>query len=247
MIPWLTAIDPFPLCSTALREPNGLLAAGAELSPTRLIDAYSHGIFPWFNAGEPILWWCPSPRLVLFPSELKVSRSLKKTIRNRVYEVRLDGAFTQVMRGCAEPRKGQSGTWITPEMIAAYTQLHQIGIAHSAETWVDGVLVGGLYGIALGRMFYGESMFANVTDASKIAFVHLVWQLKRWGFGLIDCQMQTAHLSSFGAREIPRTDFLRRVSKLIQYSPYSPGAPSWQFDANLKDELEADAQRFPRT
>ena len=244
MIPWLTAIDPFPLCSTALREPNGLLAAGAELSPTRLIDAYSHGIFPWFNAGEPILWWCPSPRLVLFPSELKVSRSLKKTIRNRVYEVRLDGAFTEVMQGCAEPRKGQSGTWITPEMIAAYTQLHQIGIAHSAETWVDGVLVGGLYGIALGRMFYGESMFANVTDASKIAFVHLVWQLKRWGFGLIDCQMQTAHLSSFGAREIPRTDFLRRVSKLIQYSP---AALSWQFDANLKDELEADAQRFPRT
>ena len=216
MIPWLTAIDPFPLCSTALREPNGLLVAGADLSPTRLIDAYSHGIFPWFNAGEPILWWCPSPRLVLFPSELKVSRSLKKTIRNRVYEVRLDGAFTQVMRGCAEPRKGQSGTWITPEMIAAYTRLHQMGIAHSAETWVDGVLVGGLYGIALGRMFYGESMFANVTDASKIAFVHLVWQLKRWGFGLIDCQMQTAHLSSFGAREIPRTDFLRRVSKLIQ-------------------------------
>lgn len=244
MIPWLSAIDPFPLCSTALREPNGLLAAGGELSPARLIDAYSHGIFPWFNAGEPILWWCPSPRLVLLPSELKVSRSLKKTIRNRVYEVRLDCAFTEVMQGCAEPRKGQSGTWITPEMIAAYTQLHQMGIAHSAETWVDGVLVGGLYGIALGRMFYGESMFANVTDASKIAFVHLVWQLKRWGFGLIDCQMQTAHLSSFGAREIPRTDFLRRVSKLIQYSP---AALCWQFDANLKDELEADAQRFPRT
>jgi leucyl/phenylalanyl-tRNA--protein transferase len=238
MISWLESGDPFPPHNQALRDPNGLLAAGGDLSPARLIDAYSHGIFPWFNADEPILWWSPDPRMVLFPAELKVSRSLKKVIRNREYEVRLDSAFSEVMRGCAQARQGQSGTWITPVMIEAYTQLHNMGVAHSAETWVDGKLAGGLYGLALGRMFYGESMFTEVNDASKIAFVHLVWQLKRWGFGMIDCQMKTAHLATFGATEIPRTDFMRRVSNLIQYSP----APiSWQFDAHLKDELEADA------
>ena len=244
MIPWLGPDDPFPPCSTAQREPNGLLAAGGDLSPERLVEAYSHGVFPWFNEGEPILWWSPSPRMVLFPEELKISHSLKKTLRNREYEVRLDSAFSTVMQACAEARKGQSGTWISPVMIAAYTRLHQRGIAHSAETWVDGELVGGLYGVALGRMFYGESMFSTVTDASKIAFVHLVRQLQRWGFGLIDCQMKTAHLSSLGAREIPRADFLRQVSKLIQYSPV---ALSWQFDANLKEVWEADAQRFSST
>lgn len=238
MIPWLASGDPFPSSDKALQQPNGLLAAGGDLSPARLIEAYSSGIFPWFNAGEPILWWSPDPRMVLFPAELKVSRSLKKVIRNREYEVRLDSAFTQVMQGCAQPRSGQHGTWITPLMIEAYTRLHNMGIAHSAETWIDGELAGGLYGVALGRMFYGESMFATVSDASKIAFVHLVWQLKRWGFGMIDCQMKTAHLARFGAVEIPRHDFIRRVSKLIQYSP-TPR--SWQFDANLKDELEADA------
>ena len=238
MIPWLESDDPFPPSNKALHDPNGLLAAGGDLSPARLIDAYSHGIFPWFNADEPILWWSPDPRMVLFPTELKVSRSLKKVIRNRAYEVRLDSAFTQVMHGCAQARHGQSGTWITPVMIEAYTQLHKMGVAHSAETWIDGKLAGGLYGVALGRMFYGESMFTTVSDASKIAFVHLVWQLKRWGFGMIDCQMKTAHLATFGAVEIPRSDFMRRVSNLIQYSP----APIlWQFDANLKDELEADA------
>jgi leucyl/phenylalanyl-tRNA--protein transferase len=238
MLPWLESDDPFPHSNKALREPNGLLAAGGDLSPARLIDAYSHGIFPWFNVGEPILWWSPDPRMVLLPTQLKVSRSLKKVIRNRDYEVRLDSAFTHVMQGCAQPRRGQDGTWITPAMIDAYTRLHQKGIAHSAETWINGELVGGLYGVALGRMFYGESMFTSVSDASKIAFVHLVWQLKRWGFGMIDCQMKTTHLATFGAHEIPRADFMRRVSNLIQYSP----APiSWQFDANLKDELEADA------
>ena len=239
MLPWLGPNDSFPPCSTALRQPNGLLAAGGDLSPARLIMAYSHGVFPWFNEGEPILWWSPSPRMVLFPSELKISRSLKKTLRNRVYEVRLNSAFTSVMQACAQVRKGQNGTWISSSLITAYTRLHHMGIAHSAETWVDGTLVGGLYGIALGRMFYGESMFSTQTDASKIAFVHLVRQLQRWGFGLIDCQMKTAHLSSFGAREIPRADFLRRVSKLIQYSPIEV---MWQFDANLKREWEADAQ-----
>ena len=238
MIPWLEPGEPFPPIDKAMQRPNGLLAAGADLSPARLIEAYSHGIFPWFNADEPILWWSPDPRMVLFPAELKVSRSLKKVIRNRDYEVRLDSAFTRVMQGCAQPRSGQRGTWISPVMIDAYTQLHQLGVAHSAETWIDGELAGGLYGIALGRMFYGESMFTEVTDASKIAFVHLVWQLRRWSFGMIDCQMKTAHLATFGAREIPRRDFMRRVSKLIQYSP----APSpWRLDADLKHELEADA------
>lgn len=238
MIPWLEPGDGFPDVATALRDPNGLLAAGADLSPERLIAAYSCGIFPWFNAGEPILWWSPDPRMVLLPAELKLSRSLKKVIRNRAYEIRFDSAFTQVMQGCARPRRDQGGTWITPVMIDAYTRLHQRGIAHSAETWVEGELVGGLYGVALGRVFYGESMFSNVTDASKLAFVHLVWQLKRWGFGMIDCQMKTAHLASLGAREIARAEFIRAVYDLIQYS----SAPMcWRLDANLKEELDADA------
>ena len=238
MIPWLERDDPFPLTRTALKQPNGLLAAGADLTPERLIEAYSLGVFPWFNADEPVLWWSPDPRMVLFPAELKVARSLKKVVRNRPYEVRLDTAFSQVMQGCAQPREGQSGTWISPMMTDAYTRLHEMGVAHSAETWIDGKLAGGLYGVALGRMFYGESMFTEVTDASKIAFVHLVWQLKRWGFGMIDCQMKTAHLETFGAREIPRSDFMRRVSKLIQYSP----APTlWRFDPDIKLELAANA------
>lgn len=238
MIPWLEANEAFPPTHTALSDPNGLLAAGGDLSPARLIEAYGHGIFPWFNHGEPILWWSPDPRMVLMPAELKVRRSLKKVIRNREYEIRLDSAFAEVMRGCAQTRPGQAGTWITPVMIEAYTALHQRGFAHSAETWVDGELVGGLYGVALGRMFYGESMFSKVTDASKLAFVHLVWQLKRWGFGVIDCQMKTAHLASLGAREIRRDEFMQRVSELIQYS----AVPSpWRLDANLKEELNADA------
>ena len=238
MIPWLERDDPFPLIHKALKQPNGLLAAGADLTPGRLIEAYSLGVFPWFNADEPVLWWSPDPRMVLIPAELKVARSLKKVLRNRTYEVRLDSAFGRVMQGCAQPRDGQSGTWISPMMTDAYTRLHEMGVAHSAETWIDGKLAGGLYGVALGRMFYGESMFTDVSDASKIAFVHLVWQLKRWGFGLIDCQMKTAHLETFGAREIPRSDFMRRVSKLIQYSP----APTrWRFDPDIKLELAANA------
>ena len=238
MIPWLEADDPFPPTSKALKQPNGLLAAGADLTPGRLIEAYSLGVFPWFNADEPVLWWSPDPRMVLFPAELKIARSLKKVLRNRPYEVRLDTAFSQVMRGCSQPRDGQNGTWISPMMTDAYTRLHEMGVAHSAETWIDGKLAGGLYGVALGRMFYGESMFTEVTDASKIAFVHMVWQLKRWGFGLIDCQMKTTHLETFGAREIPRSDFMRRVSKLIQYSP----TPTrWRFDPDIKLELAANA------
>ncbi|MDA8094074.1 MAG: leucyl/phenylalanyl-tRNA--protein transferase [Betaproteobacteria bacterium] len=211
MIPWLSAHDPFPPVAQALTEPNGLLAAGADLSPERLVDAYSCGIFPWFNAGDPILWWSPDPRMVLYPSELRVSRSLRKTLRKPRYEVRCDTAFHQVMLGCAAPRPGQRSTWITPRMVRAYSRLHELGIAHSVETWVDGQLAGGLYGLALGKVFFGESMFSRLPDASKIAFVHLVKSLERWGFDLIDCQMSTRHLASQGAREIPRAEFSRQL------------------------------------
>jgi leucyl/phenylalanyl-tRNA--protein transferase len=225
MLNWLTADAPFPPLARALHEPNGLLAAGGDLSPERLLMAYRHGIFPWFSEGQPILWWSPDPRMVLFPPELKVSRSLSKTLRKRPFEVRTDTAFRAVMQGCAAPRPGEPGTWISPEMIAAYTRLHELGLAHSVETWRGDELVGGLYGIALGRMFYGESMFSHATDASKIAFVHLVRQLERWGFGMIDCQMKTEHLASLGAREIPRNEFARRLEELVNY-PDHPG--HWQ-------------------
>ena len=217
MIPWLDPNAPFPPLDSALREPNGLLAAGGDLSPQRLIEAYSRGIFPWFNPGEPILWWSPDPRMVLFPAELKVSRSLRKTLKKPTCEIRFDTAFRQVMAACAAPRDGHGGTWITPAMIAAYTELHRLGLAHSVETWMGNKLVGGLYGISLGRMFYGESMFSLVTDASKIAFVHLVRQLERWGYGMIDCQMKTAHLASLGAREIPRAEFSQKLAELVNF------------------------------
>jgi len=232
VIPWLNPNDPFPPLDSALREPNGLLAAGGDLSPQRLIDAHSRGIFPWFNPGEPVLWWSPNPRMVLFPNELKVSRSLRKTLKRHTYEVRADTAFRQVMEACAAPRDGHSGTWITPAMIAAYTELHRQSLAHSVETWMDDQLVGGLYGVSLGRMFYGESMFSLATDASKIAFVHLVRQLERWGFGMIDCQMKTAHLASLGAREIPRAEFSQKLSELVNF-PGINGA--WRFDHELAE------------
>ena len=231
MIPWLNPDTPFPPPESALREPNGLLAAGGDLSPQRLIAAYTRGIFPWFNPGEPILWWSPDPRMVLFPAELKVSRSLRKTLKKPGHEIRVDTAFSRVMQACAEPRHGQGGTWISPAMIAAYLELHQMGLAHSVETWVDGELAGGLYGVALGRMFYGESMFSRRTDASKLAFVHLVRQLGRWNFGMIDCQMKTAHLASLGAREIPRAEFSRRLATLVGL----PGvAGRWRLDDGEK-------------
>lgn len=239
MIPWLAADTPFPPPTTALREPNGLLAAGADLSPQRLLDAYSRGIFPWFNESDPILWWSPDPRMVLFPAELKVTRSLRKTLRARRYEIRTDSAFRAVMQGCAATRDSQNGaqagTWITGGIIAAYVRLHELGLAHSVETWIDGELTGGLYGVALGRMFYGESMFSRKTDASKIAFVHLVRQLQRWGYGMIDCQMKTAHLASLGAREIPRGEFARRLAELIGFAGRDSADTNepWQFDHDL--------------
>jgi len=228
MIPLLHN-NTFPPITQALRSPNGLLAAGGDLSTDRLLQAYRHGIFPWFNAGEPILWWSPDPRMVLFPNEFKLSHSLRKTLRNGRYEVRFDSAYEQVMRACAAPREGASGTWIHDEMIAAYCELHRLGYAHSVETWIGNELVGGLYGVALGKMFYGESMFSRRTDASKIALAHLAAQLERWNFGMIDCQMNTPHLASLGAREIPRKDFIARLQDLINCSP----VPVWQFDKDL--------------
>jgi len=221
---------PFPRVECALRNPNGLLAVGGDLSPTRLLDAYRHGIFPWFNAEDPILWWSPDPRMVLFPGEARITRSLRKTLHRKRFEVRSDTAFERVMRACTAPRRGQSGTWIHPEMVASYTALHRMGHAHSVETWMDGELAGGLYGVAIGRMFYGESMFSTRPDASKIALVHLAAQLARWNFGMIDCQMSTPHLASMGAREISRGEFVTRLQELINYGDReSP----WEFEHDL--------------
>ena len=222
MIAWRGADTPFPPLAAAQKEPNGLLAVGGDLSPRRLLDAYRRGIFPWYSEGDPILWWSPDPRMVLYPAELRVTRSLAKALRNRSHEIRFDTAFDEVMRGCAAPRPGQGGTWIGPEMRTAYRKLHDLGYAHSAETWIDGELAGGLYGVAIGRAFFGESMFSRARDASKIALVGLVRRLAADGFGLIDCQMHTTHLASLGAREIPRAEFARRVKDLVDY-PRSPG------------------------
>ena len=223
MIPWLERDDPFPPLERALKHPNGLLAAGADLSPERLLGAYRRGIFPWYSEGEPLLWWSPDPRMVLIPSELKISRSLAKTLRNRTYEISFDGAFAEVLRGCATrgadaAATDEAATWITLDMREAYQRLHELGYAHSVETWIDGKLAGGLYGVAIGRMFYGESMFTRVRDASKIAMVHLVRHLERQGCGMIDCQMHTGHLVSLGARAIPRSKFSLSVQELVDYA-----------------------------
>ncbi|MES1998778.1 MAG: leucyl/phenylalanyl-tRNA--protein transferase [Pseudomonadota bacterium] len=232
MLTWLAPGQDFPPLAQALSDPAGLLAAGGDLSPARLIAAYRQGIFPWYNAGDPILWWSPDPRMVLLPDELRVPRSLAKLMRRQPYEIRVDSAFRAVMTACAQPRAGQAGTWINADIIDAYTQLHTLGVAHSVEAWQDGVLVGGLYGIALGRAFYGESMFARAPDASKIAFVHLVRQLQRWQFGMIDCQMNTAHLARFGAREIPRADFIARLESLVNLA----AVPTpWRLDHDLAE------------
>lgn len=207
----------FPPLNHALNEPNGLIAIGGDLSLPRLLNAYQHGIFPWFSEGEPILWWSPNPRMVLFPDELKISNSLKKTLKNKPFEVRFNTAFRQVISACSHtPRADQPGTWITQGIIDAYCALHDAGYAISAECWQNNTLVGGCYGVKIGKMFYGESMFHHVTDASKVAFVHLVQQLKSQGVGLIDCQMKTAHLARFGAKEIPRDAFFEHLTVLTK-------------------------------
>ena len=294
MIPWLNNGAPFPVVEQALRYPNGLLAAGGDLSVERLLDAYRHGIFPWFNADEPILWWSPDPRMVLMLDEFRISRSLAKVLRNMDYEVRFDTDFERVMRSCAAPRsyRGEHhGTWIQESMIAAYCDLHRAGYAHSVEVWVprkshqlqvegetrrkraneeenivsvyanlagevkpvkgggnystvgtarsergsqhsiadELELAGGLYGVSIGRMFFGESMFSFASNTSKIALAHLVRQLERWQFRMIDCQMNTAHLASLGAREIPRAEFITRLEELVNCEPVT----HWQFDRDL--------------
>lgn len=232
MIPWLDADAPFPPVHRALREPNGLLAAGGELTVERLLDAYRHGIFPWYSAGQPVLWWSPDPRMILEPEAMIVSRSLRKRLRRGDWEVRVDTSFRNVVRACAEPRTDQAGTWITDEMANAYAALHQAGYAHSVETWIEGQLAGGLYGVSIGRVFFGESMFTRVTDGSKIALAHLARQLERWDFGLIDCQMETTHLASLGARPLARHDFIRALSELVNYPTHTG---MWRFDHDLFD------------
>ena len=213
----------------ALTEPNGLLAAGGDLSPARLLAGYRQGIFPWYSPGEPILWWSPDPRMVLAPSALNIRRSLAKTLRNQPYRVTLDTVFDQVTAACAEtPRAGQNGTWITAEMRQAYSRLHQLGHAHSVEVWIDGALASGLYGVALGDVFFGESMFSRRRDGSKIALAHLCAWLDRCGFQLIDCQMHTDHLASLGAHPIPRAQFRAYLDELI---PRTRPAKLWPAEA----------------
>lgn len=241
MIPWLDHDTPFPDVSTALtHEAPGLLAAGADLSPQRLLMAYRNGIFPWFSEGQPILWWSTDPRMVLQTAQFRVSDSLRKTLRkverdrtgaNGRWQVRFDSAFEDVMRACAAPRRDGPGTWISEEIIAGYTGLHRLGYAHSSELWLDGQLVGGAYGVAIGRMFYGESMFARVTDGSKIALAYLVRFLHQQGVEMIDCQQETGHLASLGAAPIPRSRFLAHLRntielpQIINWEPIAPLAP----------------------
>ena len=218
MIPWLRPEHPpeaFPPVENALEEPNGLLCVGGDLSVERLLAAYRRGIFPWYSAGQPILWWSPDPRTVLYPGEFKVSRSLAKTIRNRGFAVSVDRAFAEVMAHCADERLRPEGTWISPQMRAAYQRLHELGLAHSYETWDGDRLVGGLYGVELGRVFFGESMFSLERDASKVALAALVRAMNERNGRLIDCQVASAHLASLGARSIPRRQFVRELAEAV--------------------------------
>ena len=217
-IVWLSERDSpeaFPPVDRALREPDGLLAAGGDLSPQRLLAAYRRGIFPWYSRGQPILWWCPDPRAILFPERLKISRSLAKSIRNRGFSTQVDTAFRNVIRACGSAELRPGGTWLSPEMRAAYLRLHRLGYAHSVETWLDGELVGGLYGVALGRVFFGESMFSTERDASKVALHRLCTELSTNGIELIDCQMATPHLMSLGAELVPRAQFIHRLMTCV--------------------------------
>ena len=215
----------FPPVHNALQKPNGLLAIGGCLSPRRILNAYRHGIFPWFNPDDPILWWSPNPRMVLLPDQLYVSRRLAKTIRSGKFTFTIDQAFSQIIDACSKPRSYTDSTWISHEIKQAYTELHELGIAHSAEVWLEGELVGGLYGVALGQVFFGESMFHTKTDASKVAFVQLAQLLKAWNYQLIDCQMHTEHLASLGATEIGRPQFIELLNRYTENPPH-PNA--WQ-------------------
>ena len=218
MIAWLATGDPpeaFPPVARALRDPPGLLAAGGDLSCERLLAAYARGIFPWYSPGQPVLWWSPDPREVLFPQEFHVSRSLRRSLRSRGFEYHADRDFAAVIAACAAPRQASPGTWITPDMQAAYCALHRRGAAHSAEIWREGRLVGGVYGVRLGRLFFGESMFSLEPDASKAALAGLVQQCLADGTELIDCQMPSPHLRSLGSRALPRREFLDRLAAAL--------------------------------
>ncbi len=227
---------PFPDPNTAETEPNGLLAVGGDLSPRRLLNAYCQGLFPWYSEDQPILWWSPDPRMVLYPTELHVSRRLRKTLRRGRLEVSVDRAFEAVIQACAGPRRGATGTWLLSEMIDAYRRLHALGHAHSVETWLEGELVGGLYGVAQGAAFFGESMFSTVPDASKVALVSLVEHCLRTGIELIDCQVYSEHLESLGAREIPRSEFLEQIGTALTHQ--APEA-IWSADRHRSSALAA--------
>lgn len=228
----LIVLDPnnpeqqFPSVSEALSVPDGLLAMGGCLSEIRLLNAYRQGVFPWNSPDEPILWWSPNPRLVLFPDKLTITRSLAKTLRKRKFVFTVDRSFVDVVKACAKPRRLEKSTWITEDILQAYGRLHTSGYAHSAEAWLNDELVGGLYGVAIGQVFFGESMFFTHTDASKVAFAHLVEQLKAWGYKLIDCQVSTQHLISFGAEELSRVEF---ASLLNTYCEQLPLPSAWQY------------------
>ena len=226
-----TPSSPFPDGENAETEADGLLAAGGDLSPQRLINAYRRGIFPWYSDGQPILWWSPDPRLVLFPEQLRVSRSLNKTLRRGIFSITMDHAFDRVIRACSAPRTEDTGTWLVQDMVHAYGLLHRHHLAHSVEVWADGELVGGLYGVALGRVFFGESMFSRRSDASKAALVHLTQHLSDWGYRLIDCQVRTEHLVRMGAQELPRAEFIR----LLETWNSIPGREgSWRDEGPLR-------------
>lgn len=237
---WLTPQYPdwFPNVEEALRDPDGLLAVGGDLSVSRLLNAYRHGIFPWYSDEQPILWWSPDPRSVLFPEELAISRSLRKTLKKGRFTITFDNAFADVIQHCASPRADGLGTWITDEMQLAYRDFHNAGHAHSVEAWYDGQLVGGLYGVALGKVFFGESMFARMTDASKVAFVTLVMHLRQWNFKLIDCQVETAHLNSLGARNISRREFTACLDEYCE--PLEPG--HWTTNADWISLLQENGR-----
>lgn len=241
MVPFLGDNDPLPPPESARREPNGLLAAGGGLSVPRLVDAYARGVFPWFSDGDPVLWWCPNPRLILPTDAVHVSRSLARRLARRDYRVTLDTAFGAVMRACAEPRADDHGTWITAEMLTAYEALHTHGFAHSLEVWQGDVLVGGIYGVAVGTGFFGESMFSRVPDGSKIAIVWLAAQLARWGVPFIDCQVRSDHLVRMGAIEVPRREFLRRLPPLVA----APDPPNWRLDRDLEPGRRPPAAALP--
>ena len=235
MIPWLHPIHLiFPDTATALDEPDGLLAAGGDLSPNRLLAAYRQGIFPWFSADDPILWWSPNPRCVLFPDQIHISRSMRKHIKKSHYKVTFDRAFSEVIQACASTRETSTGTWISEEMQVAYNELHQKGYAHSVEVWENQQLIGGLYGLGIVKLYFGESMYSLQKNASKIAFIALCQQLKRWGYPLVDCQVHNSHLESLGATNIPRNDFIDYIRHYID----STTSHDWHFD---KDNVILDS------